>query len=80
MFDAPEGPGGGLVLTEKVTPGDYPLVHIEVADVEAELRKAESLGAKVTKEKTEIPTIGWYGIFEDDDGNKFGIYESLPRD
>ena len=38
------------------------------------LEKAVNLGAKKVKEKTEIPNVGWFGLFTDLDGNTIGLF------
>jgi predicted enzyme related to lactoylglutathione lyase len=46
-------------------------------DIEADLDKSVSLGAKIVSSKQEIPGVGWFGIFEDPTGNKIALYTSL---
>jgi len=39
------------------------------------LEKAEKLGGKKVKEKTEITGVGWFGLFTDLDGNTIGLFK-----
>ena len=71
------GEGGGFnPLGEGVKPGDV-MIYINSEDIDADLKKAVSLGAKVVQEKMEIPKIGWFGIFEDPTGNHIALYTSM---
>jgi len=77
MFDPHEGPGGGFTpLDENIKPGDV-LIYVNSENIEADLKKAESLGGAIVREKTEIPTIGWFGIFQDPTGNTIALYTSM---
>src|SRR5439155_13341596 len=70
MFQAEPGPGGGFVDVSQATdgglvtykPGEI-LLYVSTDDIDASLTKAESLGAKTLVPKTEIPNMGWFGIF-----------------
>jgi len=34
------------------------------------------LGGKILRSKTEIPGIGWFGIFKDPTGNSIALFTS----
>jgi predicted enzyme related to lactoylglutathione lyase len=56
------------------------LVYVDSDDIEADLKKAKSLGATVVEEKQEIPGQGWFGVFKDPTGNMVALYTALnPR-
>lgn len=77
MWDPHEGPGGGFSqVDENTKPGDV-LIYVNSVDIEADLKKAASLGATIVREKSEIPTIGWWGIFQDPAGNNIALYTSM---
>lgn len=77
LWEPAEGPGGGFnPLGETVKVGEV-LIYVDSDDIEADLKKAESLGAKVVAPKMEIQGIGWFGIFEDLTGNKIALYTSM---
>ncbi len=48
--------------------------YVAVEDIPKTLKKAEKLGAETVKEKTEIPGMGWFGLFSDPDGNIIGVF------
>jgi len=84
MFQTDGGPGGGFVPVDAPTdggtmqykPGDV-LVYIGSDDIDAALRKIESLGGTVVVPKTEIPQTGWFGVFRDPTGNRVGLFTSM---
>ncbi len=77
MWEPAQGPGGGFnPLGEHTKPGDV-LIYVDSADIETDLKKAESLGAKIVTPKTEIPTVGWFGVFKDPTGNSIALYTSM---
>jgi predicted enzyme related to lactoylglutathione lyase len=47
---------------DKITP-DNIIIYILVDDMNAMLAEVVKLGAKKVKEKTEIPNVGWFGLF-----------------
>lgn len=75
IFNTGEGQltSGGLDRKDKITPGKI-IIYILVNDIDAMLEKAVKLGAKKAKEKTEIPNVGWFGLFTDLDGNTIGLF------
>jgi len=76
MFSTGEGvlSGGGLDSSEETRSLGNIIIYIQVDDINAMLEKAVKLGAKKVKEKTEIPNVGWYGLFTDLDGNTIGLF------
>lgn len=79
-FYTESGPGGGYVELESAfakdaghKPGQV-RISVLTDDIEATLAKAEELGAKTVKPKTEIPDMGWYAIFSDLEGNLIGLF------
>jgi predicted enzyme related to lactoylglutathione lyase len=81
QFEAGEGPGGGFVKigeegSSGVTRAGDVLIYIDTDDIEATLARAESLGAKILTPKTEIPGVGWFGVFSDPSGNRMALYTS----
>jgi hypothetical protein len=77
MWDAGHGSSGGFSdLGETTRPGDV-LIYVNSDDIQADLKQAEALGAKIIQEKMEIPQTGWFGIFQDPTGNKIALYTSM---
>jgi len=67
-----EGINGGIAASDgppKVT------FYVQVDDINAYLKKAESLGAKTTMPRTEIPNAVTMAQFSDLDGNTIGLVE-----
>ena len=77
-FAAEGGPGGGFALVDNqmVNAGEV-LVYVSTDDIDASLAKAESLGGKTVVPKTEIPTVGWFGVFTDLAGNQLALFTSI---
>lgn len=82
-----EGPGidGGLMPREGRSPDPAapdPVISwvctVDVADVDASVAKARSLGGLVAVPKTAVPTIGWIAYCKDTEGNIFGMLQSDP--
>ena len=78
MWEAGNGDQyGGLPQVSDDNPAGQVLIYIASDDIEADLKKVEKLGGKVLHQKTEIPGMGWFGIFRDPTGNTLGLYTSL---
>ncbi|MBW8012195.1 MAG: VOC family protein [Chloroflexi bacterium] len=73
-FETGEGAGGGFPkVDDQIKIGDV-IVYVSTDDIEASLKKAESLGGKTMLPKTEIPGMGWFAWFTDPDGNTLALY------
>jgi len=81
MWEAGDGSGGGFPEVSADNPVGQVLVYIDSDDIEADLKKVEKLGGKILHQKTEIPGMGWFGIFKDPTGNVLALYTSMnpPR-
>lgn len=80
-FYTESGPGGGYVelgtdFAKEARHNNINQVRISVLtdDIEGTLAKAEALGGKIVKPRTEIPDMGWYAIFVDPQGNHIGLF------
>jgi predicted enzyme related to lactoylglutathione lyase len=77
LWEPSEGPGGGFnPLGEETKVGEV-LIYVNSDDIEADLKKAKSLGATILREKDEIPDTGWFGVFKDPTGNMIALYTSM---
>ena len=74
-FRAGNTAGGLTEPREGFQPGNV-LLYVSSDDIDSDLKKAESLGAKVVVPKTEIPTVGWFGIFIDLTDNQIALFTS----
>ncbi|MBZ5497520.1 MAG: VOC family protein [Acidobacteriia bacterium] len=64
--------GGGIGPTSEGTPG-HVTFFVQVPDLAACLKKAESLGGKILVPITEIPNIVTFALFQDPEGNAIGL-------
>ena len=78
MFAAEGGPGGGFnkVDGKQNKVGDI-IPYIDCDDIDASLKKIESLGGKTLQGKTEIPGMGWFAFFADPTGNRMALYTAM---
>lgn len=77
MWEAGDGSGGGFPEASAENPVGQVLVYIDSDDIEADLKQVEKLGGKVLRQKTEIPGMGWFGIFQDPTGNVLALYTGM---
>lgn len=77
QWEAGDGTGGGFPAVSDDTPAGHVLVYIHSDDIETDLKNVEKLGGRVVHPKTEIPQIGWFGLFQDPTGNVLGLYTSM---
>ena len=77
MWEAGDGDEyGGFPQVSEENPAGQVLVYIASDDIEADLNNVVKLGGKVLHPKTEIPGMGWYGVFQDPTGNVLAVYTS----
>lgn len=50
-----------------------------VDSIEKSVERAKSLGAKLTKDKTPVPGMGWFAMFTDPEGNNFAVFKADPQ-
>jgi predicted enzyme related to lactoylglutathione lyase len=75
MISVGEGTGGGMM--KNMIPGSpsFWLAYVQVDDIEKATRKAESLGAKVMKDVTEVMGAGWLSVIVDPTGAALGLWK-----
>ena len=71
-----EGTGGGLMQNPDPGLPNQWLPYILVDDVAAATQKAQTLGATVVKELTEVPGMGWFSVIIDPTGAAFGLWQN----
>ena len=76
MINVGEGTGGGMMKKPAPDMPDNWLPYILVDDVSASTKKAQALGAKVCKDITEVPGMGWFSVITDPTGAAFGLWQS----
>jgi predicted enzyme related to lactoylglutathione lyase len=73
---APEPPGiGGHISTLGHEPHHYTIFYVDVRDVAASLKKAESLEGKTLVPPVDIPT-GTFAWMQDPEGNMVGLWKA----
>ena len=79
-FEAEGGPGGGFATVDNQLhkAGDV-LVYIGTDDIDATLARIVKSGGKIVLPKTEIPSIGWFAIFNDPTGNRVALYTGINQ-
>jgi len=50
--------------------------YVMVDSIEQSVEKAKRLGAKLTKDKTAVPGMGWFAMFLDPEGNNFAVFKA----
>jgi uncharacterized protein len=70
-----EGTGGGMMKNPMPNAPSQWLAYVLVDDVAASTKSAESLGATVLKEVTEIPGIGMFSIIIDPTGAALAMWQ-----
>lgn len=78
-FDPGDGPGGGFAPVSEECPPGRVMVSVASADVDGDLRRVEQFGGKVLEWCTEIPGIGYYGVFQDPSGNQVSLFKPLEN-
>ena len=79
MINVGTGTGGGMM--KQMMPGGASawMPYIAVDDIHASTAKAQSLGAKLCKEVTEVMDHGWLSIFTDPTGAAFGLWQEKKK-
>jgi len=79
MIGVGEGTAGGIL--KNPVPGEPSmwLAYVLVDDVAASTAKAKSLGAKVVRDVTEIPGMGWFSIIMAPTGAGLALWKAAPR-
>jgi uncharacterized protein len=73
---APEAPGiSGHITSLGHDPHQYTIFYVDVEDIAAALKKAESLGGKTRVPPVTIPT-GTFAWMQDPEGNTVGLWKS----
>lgn len=79
LIDVGEGTGGGIMKQMVPGAGSAWMPYVLVSDIDAATRKAKKLGARIVKDVTEVPGMGWLSIIEDPTGALLGLWETKDR-
>jgi uncharacterized protein len=74
----PGGINGGIA----VRPAGYEdpgwINYINVDSLDAAVKRAQDLGARVMKPRSAVPGMGWFAMLVDPQGNAFAVWERDP--
>ena len=76
MIGVGEGTGGGMMKNPVPGIPSNWMPYVLVEDVSTSTKKAISLGAKVVKEVTEVPGMGWFSVIADPTGAVLGLWQT----
>lgn len=79
MPDQKENAIGGHINSLGHEPHNYVTVYVQVDDLAASLKKAESLGGKVIVPPQEVPDMGHFAWFADPEGNVLGMWKPMQK-
>jgi len=78
MWVGSQGPlGGAMLLSKEAQQRGAPphwMAHVTVADLEATLEKARTLGARVLREPETIPGVGRFALIQDPQGAHLSLF------
>jgi hypothetical protein len=74
---ADETPDGALKKRKR--PEEPIINYVGVDSVDKYADKIAKSGGKISMAKTAVPQMGYFAIFQDTEGNSFGIWESDPN-
>jgi uncharacterized protein len=77
IINVGEGTGGGMMKNPMPGIPDSWLPYILVDDVAESTKKAQSLGATIVRDVTEVPDMGWFSVIVDPTGAALGLWQ--PR-
>lgn len=81
FFSVDGGTGGGFPQADgELAVAGKPLIYVDTDDIRASLTRAEELGGRLIVPRTQIPGIGWFGIFEDPNGNQIALFNDAETD
>ncbi len=68
---------GGMM--QRRAPVSSPVVTINVADIDASLKKVEAKGGKIVMEKQKVGDMGYSAYVKDTEGNIIGLWQEIKR-
>ena len=79
MLDVGEGTGGGMMKNPMPGAPSMWMTYVQVDNLDASTKKAEQLGAKVMKGRTEAGDFGWFTMITDPTGAPLALWEPKPK-
>ena len=81
QFTAEEaGIGGAVTQVDENKPAGTLVPYVTTDDIEGSLEKIGSNGGSTVVPTTEIPGVGWFGVFADATGGTLALYTGRPED
>jgi predicted enzyme related to lactoylglutathione lyase len=77
MATEPGGINGGIVKRPEGFAGGV-VNYVNVDSIESAVERAQKLGAKVMRGKSPVPSMGWFAMLLDPQGNPFAVWKSDP--
>jgi len=75
LIDTGEGEGTNGGMMKKTMPSQGILDYFAVESVEEFSKKVTSSGGVVLMGKQAVPTMGWFAVCQDPEGNAFALWE-----
>ena len=69
------GTGGGIMKQFPGGPSGW-LAYVLVDNIQDATKKAQSLGAQLMKDVTEVPEMGWFSFIRDPGGAVLGLWQT----
>jgi uncharacterized protein len=69
------GINGGLVKRPDGYNVSAPVNYVNVDSLDASVKRAQDLGATVTKPRAAVPGMGWFAMLIDPQGNHFAMWQ-----
>ncbi len=80
LFSPPRGGvGGGIYKVKQIPRRPGVQAYIEVASVDATVKKIRNARGKVLRPKAEVPGHGWWASFTDPQGAVLFLWQSARR-
>lgn len=74
IFSSGNTSGAYVELSDQVKPNS-PVIYVDSSDLEADLKKAESLGATIAMQPLQIGKYGAMAMFIDPTGNSIALWK-----
>lgn len=76
MPTQPGGINGGMIKRPDGYETRAWLSYVNVESLDASVKRAEELGAKVMKGRSPVPGMGWFAVLTDPQGNEFAMWQT----
>jgi predicted enzyme related to lactoylglutathione lyase len=79
MIRVGEGTGGGIMKNPMRGAPSAWIAYVHVEDINAATQKANSLGAKILKDVTDVRGYGHFSVLMDPTGAVLAMFQPAPR-